>query len=178
MVIILLIIIIIMVIIIIIIITTTTTIIITTIIIIIIIIIVVVVVVYTAKYEVQIDPFNGFDIAKRIIGLKGTNMKKICIDTDCKLRLRGRGSGYLEGEEKKEANESLHLCVSCQKYDHYILAKKLIEQLLVKIYMDYDTWLFNHGKPYANLKPKTYEKFIPFFKFHQNSNQKQNVNQN
>ncbi|KYO02298.1 hypothetical protein PGSY75_0510100 [Plasmodium gaboni] len=132
---------------------------------------------YTAKYEVQIDPFNGFDIAKRIIGLKGTNMKKICIDTDCKLRLRGRGSGYLEGEEKKEANESLHLCVSCQKYDHYVLAKKLIEQLLVKIYMDYDTWLFNHGKPYANLKPKTYEKFIPLFKFQQNSNQKQNVNQ-
>ncbi|KJP88869.1 hypothetical protein AK88_01559 [Plasmodium fragile] len=134
---------------------------------------------YTAKYEMQIDPFNGFDIAKRIIGLKGTNMKKICIDTDCKLRLRGRGSGYLEGEEKKEANESLHLCVSCQKYDHYVLAKKLIEQLLVKIYMDYDTWLYNHGKPYANLKPKTYEKFIPLFKFHQNGNGKQqNVNQN
>ncbi|VUZ96545.1 conserved protein, unknown function [Plasmodium vivax] len=133
---------------------------------------------YTAKYEVQIDPFNGFDIAKRIIGLKGTNMKKICIDTDCKLRLRGRGSGYLEGEEKKEANESLHLCVSCQKYDHYVLAKKLIEQLLVKIYMDYDTWLYNHGKPYANLKPKTYEKFIPLFKFHQGGGAKQqNVNQ-
>ncbi|SBS90108.1 conserved Plasmodium protein, unknown function [Plasmodium ovale] len=128
---------------------------------------------YTAKYEVQIDPFNGFDIAKRIIGLKGTNMKKICIGTDCKLRLRGRGSGYLEGEEKKEANESLHLCVSCQKYDHYILAKKLIEQLLVKIYMDYDTWLYNHGKPYANLKPKTYEKFIPLFKFQQTAGQKQ-----
>ncbi|SCM23442.1 conserved Plasmodium protein, unknown function [Plasmodium chabaudi chabaudi] len=127
---------------------------------------------YTAKYEVQIDPFNGFDIAKRIIGLKGTNMKKICVGTDCKLRLRGRGSGYLEGEEKKEANESLHLCVSCQKYDHYILAKKLIEQLLEKIYMDYDTWLYNHGKPYANLKPKIYEKFIPLFKFQQNVNQR------
>lgn len=29
-----------------------------------------------------------------------------------KLRLRGKGSGYKEGPEKKESNEPLHLCVS------------------------------------------------------------------
>lgn len=29
-----------------------------------------------------------------------------------KLRLRGKGSGYKEGPEKRESNEPLHLCVS------------------------------------------------------------------
>jgi len=67
-----------------------------------------------------------WQIAKRIIGPKGFNMKKIVdacshicersSDRDrdkeaVKLRLRGKGSGYKEND-KKEICEPLHLCVS------------------------------------------------------------------
>jgi hypothetical protein len=37
-----------------------------------------------------------------------------------KLRLRGRGSGYKEGPEKRESQEPLHLCVS-SKHNHLFL---------------------------------------------------------
>ena len=32
-----------------------------------------------------------------------------------KTRLRGVGSGFLEGAEQKEVNEPLHLCISCKE---------------------------------------------------------------
>lgn len=64
---------------------------------------------YTCRYEVQIKNENDFQVSKKIIGAKGCFMKKIvnavCIDQAnlnndvLKLRLRGSGSNYLEGED-------------------------------------------------------------------------------
>jgi len=79
---------------------------------------------YTCKYEILIPNDKEFQIARRLIGSKGCNMKKI-ID-ECKLlephsndivklRLRGRGSGYKEGPQNKESDEPLHLCISAKK---------------------------------------------------------------
>jgi hypothetical protein len=74
-------------------------------------------------------------VAKRIIGSKGINMKKI-IETTMdqigkkfnnsnellKLRLRGKGSGYKEGPDQIESEESLHLCISAKDERIYNLA--------------------------------------------------------
>jgi len=63
----------------------------------------------TCRYDIQIDNEREFQVARRIIGSKGFNMKKIIEDSlNCdnknyphdntnellKLRLRGKGSGY------------------------------------------------------------------------------------
>lgn len=66
-------------------------------------------------------------MARKIIGTKGFNMKKIidaCLGEigadpkteadSIKLRLRGKGSGYKEGPNKLESHEPLHLCISCR----------------------------------------------------------------
>jgi hypothetical protein len=68
---------------------------------------------FTCRYEIQIDNDKEFQVARKIIGCKGCNMKNIidaCLsqigadpkaDSDSiKLRLRGRGSGYREGANK------------------------------------------------------------------------------
>jgi RNA recognition motif-containing protein len=58
---------------------------------------------YTCKFEIQIENDKAFGVAKKIIGSKGANMKRIvdtCAkngDSIVKLRLRGKGSGYKEG---------------------------------------------------------------------------------
>ena len=59
---------------------------------------------YTCKYEILIPNDKDFQVARRLIGSKGCNMKKILnecknnsINDNVKLRLRGRGSGYKEG---------------------------------------------------------------------------------
>jgi hypothetical protein len=64
---------------------------------------------YTCKFEIQIQNDKEFQVARRLIGAKGSNMKKIIqkcsigFDSSInpyeivKLRLRGKGSGFKEG---------------------------------------------------------------------------------
>jgi hypothetical protein len=60
------------------------------------------------RFDIFLEPNNDFRISKRIIGPKGNNMKKILNETSArskmqhlpieavaKIRLRGRGSGFL-----------------------------------------------------------------------------------
>lgn len=54
-----------------------------------------------------------------------------------KLRLRGQGSGFKEGHMKRECPEPLHLCISSQFYDKFMIACREIEILLNKIYKEY-----------------------------------------
>jgi hypothetical protein len=62
---------------------------------------------FTCRYEIQIDNDKEFQVARKIIGTKGYNMKRIidaCLSEigadpktesdSIKLRLRGKGSGY------------------------------------------------------------------------------------
>lgn len=82
-----------------------------------------------------------------------------------KLRLRGKGSGFKEGPNYKESNDALHLCVSSQfmeynnydmhtlfpfyqeniqmAYEVFIFACISIENLLNKIYKDYEVFQLN-----------------------------------
>lgn len=68
----------------------------------------------TCRYDIQIDNDRDFQVAKKIIGSKGYNMKMIIDGTLAgtrydplkendliKLRLRGKGSGFKEGPAKR-----------------------------------------------------------------------------
>jgi hypothetical protein len=94
---------------------------------------------YTCRFDIQIDNDKEFHVARRIIGQKGANMKRIVKQSgyDAKLRLRGRGSGFLEGAHKQESQEPLHLCVSCKDYNGYKAAIEQVEQLLTEVYDEY-----------------------------------------
>ena len=100
---------------------------------------------YTCKYEILIANDKDFQIARRLIGSKGCNMKNIINecksgpdDADkIKLRLRGRGSGYKEGPDNKESEEPLHLCISAKNPEDMKKACLLVDDLLDKIHGDY-----------------------------------------
>lgn len=53
-----------------------------------------------------------------------------------KIRLRGKGSGYIE-HNGKESEEPLMLCVSSLNYPTYYNCCSLIDGLLEKVYNDY-----------------------------------------
>jgi len=61
--------------------------------------------------------------------------------------LRGKGSGYKEGPEQQESNESLHLCVSAKDEVVYSSACSKVERLLTSIYSDYMEFTRKQGKP-------------------------------
>ena len=119
---------------------------------------------YTCKYEILIPNDKEFQIARRLIGSKGCNMKKI-ID-ECKLlephsndivklRLRGRGSGYKEGPQNKESDEPLHLCISAKNKEGMEKASECINELLSKIYEDYNKHCAKNGiKPISEISKR------------------------
>ncbi|EZG56478.1 putative RRM domain and KH domain (SPAC30D11.14-like KH) protein [Gregarina niphandrodes] len=100
---------------------------------------------WTVRYEIQIPANNDFQITRRIIGVRGNNMKSVNQATGAKLRLRGRGSGYLEGLGKEEANEPLHLCISCTDEAGYRNARQRTELLLKTVYDEFDQWCLERG---------------------------------
>jgi len=92
---------------------------------------------YTCRFLIGIDNDKEFQVARRLIGSKGSNMKKIVQQTDAKLRLRGQGSGYFEGSGQKESSEPLQLCISCTNVEGYKTAVRLTEELLRKVHDEY-----------------------------------------
>jgi len=108
---------------------------------------------FTCRFEIGIENDREFQVARRIIGQKGTNMKNIVSQTDAKLRLRGRGSGYLEGLSRQESPEPLHLCISCTNKRGYHEAIRLVSELLEGVYEEYRQFCKTKGIPVPpNLK--------------------------
>ena len=113
---------------------------------------------YTCKYEILIPNDKNFQIARRLIGNKGCNMKNIvnqCKTSNntkdsVKLRLRGRGSGYKEGPENKESDEPLHLCISAKNQEEMNKACNLVDNLLNKIYQDYINYCYKNNIPFVS----------------------------
>ena len=64
-----------------------------------------------------------FELVPRLIGRGGVHMKTIALAHDAKLRVRGRGSGHLEVDGKREAPVPLMLTVSANKKDHEAFQK-------------------------------------------------------
>ncbi len=111
---------------------------------------------YTCRFEIQIENDKEFQVARRLIGSKGCNMKKIIdmcskgcagpVQEVIKLRLRGKGSGFKEGPNQQESDEPLHLCVSSPYFDKYMMACELAKELITGVYTEYRTFCERMGK--------------------------------
>jgi len=116
---------------------------------------------YTCRFEIGIENDRDFHVARRIIGQKGANMKKIVRMTDAKLRLRGKGSGFLEGTQKQESHEPLHLCVSCREYFGYRTAIAEVKKLLEQVYDEYKEYCSTRGLNYDPTVAQVYMREHP-----------------
>lgn len=88
-------------------------------------------------------------MARRVIGSKGANMKRIIEECSrgfetkvnpfevVKLRLRGKGSGFKEGPNQEESEDPLNLCISSKYKDKYDYACKEMEKLLLQVYDEF-----------------------------------------
>jgi len=106
---------------------------------------------FTCRFDIPIDNDKEFQIARRVIGKSGANMKRIVATTDAKLRLRGRGSGYLEGYNRAESPEPLHLCVSAPTREGYEEAVRRVTELLESIFKEYQEYCISRNMPVPDL---------------------------
>merc|ERR1719405_201206 len=107
---------------------------------------------YTCRFLIGIDNDKDFQVVRRIIGAKGSNMKRIVKQSEAKLRLRGVGSGYFEGAGQKESSEPLQLCVSCTSSEGYRGAVQQVEELLKRIYEEYKQYCRDNAKGVPDLQ--------------------------
>jgi len=83
------------------------------------------------RYNVCIEQDRAFNVVRKLLGDRGSHMKSIAENTGAKLRIRGRGSGYLEGPAKQEASdEPLMICVSAETREGFNNAVQDVESLL------------------------------------------------
>jgi len=109
------------------------------------------------QFLVGIEEDNQFHVVRRIIGNGGENMKSIANQSGAKLRLRGRGSKFLEGPEQQESADDLMLCVSSQDKAGIDTAKRLVSELLLNIYDTYKAFCRNVGKKAPSLGIQLHE---------------------
>ena len=115
---------------------------------------------YTCRYEIQIDNEKEFQVARRVIGSKGANMKRIIEECSLgfdknvnpyeivKLRLRGKGSGFKEGQNQLESDDPLNLCISSKYKEKYEYACSEMEILLRQVYEQFKTFYkYKQRKP-------------------------------
>jgi len=97
------------------------------------------------QFTIGIEEDPKFRVVRRILGRGGEHMKRIAEETDAKLRLRGRGSRFLEGPEQVESTDDLMLCVSGQNSVGFNHAKALVGELLQDIYETYAAFCRERG---------------------------------
>jgi len=86
-----------------------------------------------------------FKVTRKVLGPHGQHMKDIAEATGAKLRLRGKGSGFLEGEDRRESTDELMLCVSAQDWTSYQEAVRHVTELLNRVYDQYKTFCRRSG---------------------------------
>lgn len=106
------------------------------------------------QFIIGIEEDAEFGVVRRILGRAGANMKSVAERTGVKLRLRGRGSKFLEGPEQQESTDDLMLCVSGQDDAGFQLAKDLVSEILRDIYKQNVAFCRRVGKapPALNLQ--------------------------
>jgi len=108
---------------------------------------------YLCRVPVRIpaEEKGHFRVVRRIFGPGGENMKHIARESGAKLRLRGKGSGYLEGPRHEESSEPLVLCVSANDEGGYDTCIKLLTELFEGIYAQYRSHCSKAGGEHPQL---------------------------
>jgi len=99
------------------------------------------------QFFVGIEEDSKFKVVRRVLGPHGQHVKHIAEQTGVKLRLRGRGSKFLEGPDQRESDEPLMLCLSAPDHATYAEAVRLTKLVLEDVYEDYRTYCKRAGRP-------------------------------
>merc|ERR1712060_368537 len=103
------------------------------------------------QFVIGIEEDSKFRVVRRVLGPAGAHMKRINLETGAKLRLRGRGSKFLEGPEQQESQDPLMLCVSAPDRDAYERTVDLVREVLEGVYREYNEFCAKTGQSARDL---------------------------
>jgi len=104
------------------------------------------------QFIIGIEEDPVFRVGRRLLGPHGSHMKSIAAKTGCRMRLRGRGSRFLEGPYHQESTDPLMLCVSSPSEADHVEAVRLIEELLLSVYAEFRAFCKSEGWQIPHLR--------------------------
>lgn len=84
----------------------------------------------TCHFHLSPETVVDFKLVPKLIGKKGRNVKHIWEASGCKLRIRGYGSGHLEGPTMQEAKVALQMVLSAESMQSLDKARAMVAELL------------------------------------------------
>jgi hypothetical protein len=99
----------------------------------------------------EIASDGPFKAAKVLIGRGGQNMRQIAEATSAKIRVRGKGSGHLEGPNNAESTDPLMCCISCPDTRGYEEAKLRVTRIFEQMFTQFRAHCEKQGKPIPDL---------------------------
>lgn len=64
------------------------------------------------KIPIDLEPIAGFNLRAQVVGHGGTYVKHIQNTTNCRVQIKGRGSGFIERDTGQEMDETMYLHVA------------------------------------------------------------------
>ncbi|KAK2600159.1 hypothetical protein QQS21_005104 [Conoideocrella luteorostrata] len=90
------------------------------------------------RIPIDLEPIQGFNLRAQIVGHGGSYVKHIQQETGCRVQIKGRGSGYLEGATNRESDEDMYLHVAGPDPSMVEKAKELCEDLIGNVKEQYE----------------------------------------
>lgn len=107
---------------------------------------------FLCRYMVGIKQDQAFNVVQRLLGPSGSYLKYIAEESGAKLRIRGQGSGFLEGPEQQEASsEPLMICVRATSSRSLTEATELLESLIKDVHEEHSVFCKERGLPVLQL---------------------------
>lgn len=102
-----------------------------------------------AKIPIDLEPVPGFNLRAQVVGHGGSYVKHIQQETNCRVQIKGRGSGYLEASTNRESDEEMYLHVAGPDPAMVDRAKQLCEDLLASVKEQYEEFKSRPPRQYG-----------------------------
>jgi hypothetical protein len=101
---------------------------------------------WSCKLVVQAESLRPeFPTVAKIVGANGANMDYLRSRASCNVQLRGRGSGQMEPDTGREAQEPMFLWIASEAPQNGKDALEMAQDLLKSVYKEHQGWCQRHN---------------------------------
>ncbi|KAL0940955.1 KH domain-containing protein [Colletotrichum truncatum] len=101
------------------------------------------------KIPIGLESVPGFNLRAQVVGHGGAYVKHIQQETQCRVQIKGRGSGYLEAATNRESDEDMYLHVAGPDPKMVEKAKELCEDLIANVKEQYEEFKSRPPRSYG-----------------------------
>ncbi|OAQ25840.1 hypothetical protein K457DRAFT_752809 [Linnemannia elongata AG-77] len=103
---------------------------------------------FQTRVEINMDSERTFNVRAKIVGPGGQYVKHVQNETRTRVKLKGQGSGFLEVETGREAEEPLYISILGNTQEEVDEAERLCKDLVETVRAEYERMKSRPPAPY------------------------------